>query len=64
MSYQCIIGEGEIAELTVPEEKAEGLRVIMKQYTGREDWVFPESVLAKTCVFCLTVTEISGRQHG
>ena len=64
MSYQCVIGEGEIQELTSLEEKAEGLKVIMKQYTGRDDWAFPEHVLAKTCVFCLTVTEISGRQHG
>lgn len=64
MAYQCVIGVGDITELTTPEEKAEGLRAIMKQYTGRTDWEFPEAVLAKTCVFCLTVTEISGREHG
>lgn len=64
MAYQCVVGEGEIAELTTPEEKTAGLEIIMKQLTGRGDWSFSESVLNKTCVFCLTVTEISGRAHG
>lgn len=64
MAYQCVIGEGTIEELTSPAEKIAGLGAIMRQLTGREDWEFPEHVLAKTCVFCLTVTEISGREHG
>ena len=64
MAYQCIIGEGEIKELTSLEEKAAGLQVMMKHYSGRGDWELPEGVLQKTCVFCLTVTEISGREHG
>lgn len=64
MAYQCVVGEGEVAELTSLEDKAAGLQVIMKQVTGRDDWQFPEAVLGKTCVFCLTVKEISGRAHG
>lgn len=64
MAYQCIIGEGEIKELTTLEEKAAGLQVMMKRYSGRGDWELPEGVLQKTCVFCLTVREISGREHG
>ena len=36
----------------------------MAHYSGRTDWDFPEGVLDRTCVFCLTVTEISGRAHG
>lgn len=64
MAYQCVLGEGTIAELTAPAEKAAGLQAIMRQVTGRADWPFPEAVLERTCVFCLTVTEISGRKHG
>ena len=63
MAYRSIVGEGEITEFTNREEKCAGLSIIMKQITGREDWAFPEAVLDKTCVFCLTVTEISGRGH-
>ncbi len=64
MRYQCVIGDGTIEELTTPAEKTAALAVIMRQLTGRGDWTFPEGVLARTCVFCLTVTEISGREHG
>ena len=58
------IGEGTITELKTPEEKTAGLQVIMKHYSDRTDWTFPEAVLNRTCVFCLTVVELSGRAHG
>ncbi len=61
--YQSVIGEGRIEELTDPQEKMAALRVIMQHYSGKGDWEFPESVLAKTCVFRLTVTELSARTH-
>ena len=61
--YQSVIGEGEIAEIIDPAEKAKGLQAIMKQYTGRGDWELPESVLKRTAVFCLTVTEISAKEN-
>lgn len=63
MAYQSVVGEGSVKELTTREEKAAGLQVIMEQYSGRADWDFPEGTLDKTCVFCLTVEEISGREH-
>ena len=61
VAYESVIGEGEIRELTTLEEKTAGLQTIMAHYTDR---AFPENVLARTCVFCLTVKEISGRAHG
>ena len=63
-AYESVVGEGSITELTTREEKAAGLAVIMAHYSGRTDLDFPEGVLDRTCVFCLTVTEISGRAHG
>lgn len=62
--YQSIIGEGEISEVTDTKEKAQPLQVIMKHYSSRDDWEFPEAVLAKTCVFRLVVKELSAREHG
>ena len=62
--YQSVIGEGDIVQLTDPNEKAAALQVIMKKYSGRDDWEFPEAVLGKTAVFRLTVTAISARGHG
>lgn len=62
--YQSIIGEGEISELIDAKEKAYALQVIMKKYSGRGDWEFPETMLAKTAVFRLVVKELSAREHG
>ena len=64
VAYQSVVGEGTITELKTPEEKTAGLQVIMKHYSERTDWTFPEAVLNRTCVFCLTVVELSGRAHG
>ena len=64
VAYESVVGEGAVTELTDLEEKAAGLQIIMEHYSHRTDWVFPESVLERTCVFCLTVEEISGRAHG
>ena len=51
-------------ELTGTAEKTAALRTLMSHYAGRTDWTMPEDVVKRTCVFCLTVTEISGRAHG
>ena len=64
MRYQSIVGEGVITELTAAKEKEQALKIIMKQLSGRDDWDFPEDVLAKTCVFQLVVKELSAREHG
>lgn len=61
--YQSIVGEGELKELTEPAEKVAALQVIMKHYSDKDDWEFPEAVLSKTFIFQLTVKEMSARQH-
>lgn len=63
MAYRSVVGRCEIAELTAAEEKAAGLQVIMAHYSDKTDWTFPDTALEKTCVFCLTVKEMSGRKH-
>lgn len=64
LRYQSIVGEGEITELTGAKEKTQALKIMMKQLSGRDDWEFPETVLAKTCVFQLVVKKLSAREHG
>ena len=62
--YQSVVGEGTVTELTGIPEKTAALQTLMAHYSGRSDWAMPEEVVRRTCVFCLTVTEISGREHG
>lgn len=62
--YQSVIGEGEVTEITDPKEKFEALQIIMKQYSNKDDWDFPEAVLGRTFVFRLRATELSAKEHG
>ena len=63
MAYQSVVGEGTVRELTDTAEKTRALQCIMKHYSGRDDWEMPTKAVEKTCVFCLTVTEMSGKEH-
>lgn len=63
MAYESIMGNGDIVELTAPEDKIQALQIIMDHYSGKADWEFPEKMIKATCVFCLTVREMSGRKH-
>ena len=64
MAYQSVVGEGTLRELTDSGEKTRALQCVMKQYSGRDDWEMPSAAVEKTCVFCLTVTELSAKEHG
>lgn len=64
MRYACVVGEGTLEEIKEPAEKAAALNLIMQQYSGRDDWEFPETALAKTVLFRLVAKQISGREHG
>ena len=62
--YGSVMGMAESEELHELSEKAAALALLMQKYSGKADWEFPEAVLAKTAVFRLRVTEMSGRAHG
>lgn len=61
--YQSITGFGRICEVTDPAEKKEGLGLLMKQLTRREDWEFAPYAFEKTTVLKLEAEQYSGKQH-
>lgn len=61
--YQSVMGEGKITIVDDETEKLLGLNAIMEHYTGRSDNEFDSSVVEKTAVIKLEVTEISGKIH-
>lgn len=61
--FKSIIGQGKIDIIEELEEKKKGLRAIMKQNTGKEEWEFTEKMLEAVCVLKLVVSEISGKEH-
>lgn len=64
MRFRSVMGTALPRILTDPEEKAAALDLIMKQYTGREGFSFPESSLSVTGVIRLEITSISGKSSG
>lgn len=61
--YRSVVEEGEIKELSERDEKEEGLQVIMKQYSGRDDWDITDRVIENTMICRLTVHKMTGRKH-
>lgn len=61
--FRSLVGTGQLSVVEEREEKLRGLGLIMKHMTGREEWIFDESALAKTAVFRLDVKSLSGKEH-
>ena len=62
--YQSIVGSGEAQRLVDPEEKRLALRQIMRHYTGREAWDFPDAALEKTAVWALRAHWLTAKERG
>ena len=61
IEYKSVIGEGRAQLLYDPEEKREGLDIIMAQYSGRT-FEYPSEMLEKTLVIKLVIDKINGKQ--
>lgn len=61
-NYRSIIAFGTIKIMTSREEIVHGLNIIMKQYTGKNDFEYSETALKITTVLEMTVHEITGKK--
>jgi nitroimidazol reductase NimA-like FMN-containing flavoprotein (pyridoxamine 5'-phosphate oxidase superfamily) len=59
MKYSSIIGFGKISVADTAEERESGLNIIMKQYTGRDDYSFNASTMKRTTILKLEISEMS-----
>jgi uncharacterized protein len=59
--YESVIGFGACEVLEDVEAKRVALGWIMKQFSNRTDWSFPEQNLNKVMVFRLRIDEVSGK---
>jgi nitroimidazol reductase NimA-like FMN-containing flavoprotein (pyridoxamine 5'-phosphate oxidase superfamily) len=62
-AYESLIGFGSVTFLEDPKEKARGLNILMKHMTGRDDFAYTESDLARVCVYALRVTSFTGKRR-
>ncbi len=61
--YECVMGHGIVTFIEDPEEKARAFNLIMEHYSGKGDWTFPESALARTALLRLDVTDWTCKIH-
>lgn len=61
MRYKSVIVEGKVHFVEDIEEKRKILNIIMKHYTGREDFTYSLPALKNVCVFYVPIEKISGR---
>lgn len=59
MEYKSVIGQGHI-EMVADEDKYDALRILMEHY-HKEDFPFDKSVMPRTKVFKLVVTNMTGK---
>jgi len=61
MKYKSVIGYGKVSILKDPEEKADGLNIIMAQYTKNGPFEFSEKNLEEIVVIKIEIAEISAK---
>lgn len=61
--YASVMGVGRVQFAASDEEKLYGLRLLMAHYAPGRVFDFPQAALARICVGCLSVEQISGKEH-
>lgn len=61
--FQSVIGGGRVSIVETAAEKREGLQIIMRLQTGRDQWEFEDKIVEMVCVFRLEVEELSCKEH-
>ncbi len=63
MEYSSIIGFGEVEFIEDIDKKTKALNNIMNQYSNKK-WEYETSMLNKTTVFKVNITEMVGKKSG
>lgn len=61
--FQSVIGNGIMSFIENPSEKEHALQLLMKNFTGKDQWIFDENALSRTTVFKLEVEKLSCKEH-
>ena len=60
--YLSVIGFGSAEIVEDAALKIHGLKVIMRKYSGREDWEFDEAQVAKTAIIRIRLESLTGKR--
>lgn len=62
MKYRSIVGYGNMRIIEDENERIAGLNLIMKQYTGKDNWEYENAMMKKTMVTSLEVERMTGKR--
>jgi nitroimidazol reductase NimA-like FMN-containing flavoprotein (pyridoxamine 5'-phosphate oxidase superfamily) len=63
IKYRSVVGYGKMKIVDNEEERIFGLNLLMKQFTGIDNWEYESEILKKTLITCLEVEELSGKKR-
>ncbi len=64
MRYRSVLAYGKVLFVDDPDEKQRILNIIMKHYTGRDDFRYNMPAVNDVCVYRIEVTEFTGKESG
>ncbi len=62
MNYRSVIGYGNLEEVSGATDKLDAMNVLMKHYSGADDWDIPEQKIENVLILKLRITEITGKR--
>ena len=60
--YESVIGFGTAEIVEDQDVKRHGLRTLMRKYSGREDWEFPDADVRGTAVVRIRLESLTGKR--
>ncbi len=63
MTYECIMGFGQVHMVEDPQEKMDALVALMKTQTGRDDFQFDERMVSIVSVMRIDVDELTAKRR-
>lgn len=64
MKYKSVYGEGKSIFVEQKEEKIRVLDALMKKYTGKSEFEYPEKMLDATSIIKIEIESITGKKSG
>ena len=62
MNYRSVIGYGNLEEISGRDDKHKAMNVLMKQYSGTENWSISDQRIDNVLILKLRITEMTGKK--
>lgn len=64
MKSRSVVAFGKVVFIEDLEEKKRVLNLIMKKYTGRDDFTYSTPAITNVCVYKVMIEQITGKERG